>query len=171
MMIERPFFGQKDLSPRFKTQIGLETPNPIDIAVTRGEADIEVVCKDILGLTKLNYNACIYGDGVPVTLKFADSIGEILTAGKEIKTGVFAVQTLYIILSVFIHPIAFYYKIRVNRLISIAKYLLSYFGECKSRSGFQNIFCVILLFYNDVSVVAVSFLKGKQTIHVNCSLI
>ena len=35
----------------------------------------------------------------------------------------------------------------------------------------QNIFLHFLLFYNDVSVVAVSFLKGKQTIHVNFSLI
>jgi hypothetical protein len=32
-------------------------------------------------LTKLNYNTCIFGDGVPVTLKFADAVGEILTAG------------------------------------------------------------------------------------------
>lgn len=82
------FLWTKGFVPRFQTQIGLETPNPIDIAITRGEADIDIVCKDILGLTKLNYNACIYGDGVPVTLKFADSIGEILTAGKNIKTGV-----------------------------------------------------------------------------------
>lgn len=78
----------KGFIPRFKTQMGLETPNPVDIAITRGNANIDTVCKDILSLTKLNYNACIYGDGVPVTLKFADSIGEILTAGKEIKTGV-----------------------------------------------------------------------------------
>ena len=35
----------------------------------------------LLGLTKLNYNACLYGDGEPVTLKFADAVGEILTAG------------------------------------------------------------------------------------------
>lgn len=84
----KAFLWTKGFIPRFKTQIGLEIPNPIDVAVTRGEADIEVVCKDILSLTKLNYNACIYGDGVPVTLKFADSIGEILTAGKDIKTGV-----------------------------------------------------------------------------------
>lgn len=78
----------KGFIPRFKTQIGLETPNPVDISITRGDADIDIVCRDILSLTKLNYNACIYGDGVPVTLKFADSIGEILTAGKDIKTGV-----------------------------------------------------------------------------------
>lgn len=84
----KSFLWTKGFIPRFKTQIGLETPNPIDIAITRGDADIDTVCKDILSLTKLNYNACIYGDGVPVTLKFADSIGEILTAGKDIKTGV-----------------------------------------------------------------------------------
>ncbi|MFD1630567.1 hypothetical protein [Pseudopedobacter beijingensis] len=85
---QRAFLWTKGFIPRFKTQIGLETPNPIDVSITRGYAEIDVVCKDILSLTKLNYNACIYGDGVPVTLKFADSIGEILTAGKEIKTGV-----------------------------------------------------------------------------------
>lgn len=36
----------------------LETPNPVEISITRGDADIDVVCKDILSLTKLNYNAC-----------------------------------------------------------------------------------------------------------------
>lgn len=84
----KAYLWTKGFVPRFKTQIGLETPNPLDIQITRGDADIETVCKDILSLTKLNYNACIYGDGVPVTLKFADSIGEILTAGKDVKTGV-----------------------------------------------------------------------------------
>jgi hypothetical protein len=74
--------------PRFQTQIGLEVPNPLEIIITRGDASIDTVCKDILGLTKLNYNACIYGDGIPVTLKFAESVGEILTAGKDIKAGV-----------------------------------------------------------------------------------
>lgn len=49
--------------------------------LTFGEADIDQVCRDVLGLTKVNFNACIYGDGLPVTLRFADSVGEILTAG------------------------------------------------------------------------------------------
>lgn len=34
-----------------------------------------------LALTKLNYNARLFADGVPITLKFADSVGEVLTAG------------------------------------------------------------------------------------------
>lgn len=85
---KKAYLWTKGFIPRFQTQIGLETPNPLEIAITRGNSDIDIVCKDILGLTKLNYNACIYGDGVPVTLKFAESIGEILTAGKDIKAGV-----------------------------------------------------------------------------------
>jgi hypothetical protein len=36
---------------------------------------------DALALTKLNYNSCTYADGVPVTQKFAGSVGEILTDG------------------------------------------------------------------------------------------
>jgi hypothetical protein len=32
-------------------------------------------------MTKLNYNTSIYADGQPVTLKFADALGEILTSG------------------------------------------------------------------------------------------
>jgi hypothetical protein len=51
------------------------------VAISRGEADICTVLTDILALTKLNYNACIYADGRPVTLKFANAVGEILTAG------------------------------------------------------------------------------------------
>lgn len=74
--------------PRLQTQLGLETPNPISVEVTRGNDDLNTVCKDILALTKLNYNACIFADGSPVTLRFANSIGEVLTAGRNIKTEV-----------------------------------------------------------------------------------
>jgi len=71
----------KGFIPRLQTSTGLEVPRPLEITICRGEADIEVVLKDIMMLTKLNYNACIFGDGWPVTLKFADAVGEILTAG------------------------------------------------------------------------------------------
>jgi hypothetical protein len=84
----RGFLWTKGFIPRLKTYPGFETPNPLDIQITRGDADLYVVCRDILCLSRLNYNNCTYADGVPVTLKFADSIGEILTAGKDIITGV-----------------------------------------------------------------------------------
>jgi hypothetical protein len=67
--------------PRLRTYPGREVPNPLQIKISRGTADLQVILSDILALTKLNYNACLYGDGLPVTLKFADAVGEILTAG------------------------------------------------------------------------------------------
>lgn len=82
------YLWTKGYIPRLKTQLGLETPNPISVEIIRGISNIESVCKDVLALTKLNYNACIFADGSPVTLRFADSIGEILTAGKDIKSEV-----------------------------------------------------------------------------------
>lgn len=75
------FLWTKGFIPRIQSILGLETPNPLSIQVVRGNPDIRDVCKDIMALTKLNYNACIFCDGNPVTLKFADTIGEILTAG------------------------------------------------------------------------------------------
>ena len=69
--------------PRLLTYPGWEVPNPLEIEIQRGHKDIDTVLKDVLGLTKLNYNACIYGDSNPVTLRFADSVGTILTASPE----------------------------------------------------------------------------------------
>jgi hypothetical protein len=66
-----------------QTYPGRENPNPIRIDVVRGGADIMQVMTDVMALTKVNFNACIYGDGLPVTLRFADSVGEILTAAPE----------------------------------------------------------------------------------------
>lgn len=84
----RAFLWTKGFISKLKTQLGLETPNPLEITITHGESDIRTICTDILSLSKLNYNSCRFGDGLPVTLKFADLIGDILTAGKDIQTGV-----------------------------------------------------------------------------------
>ncbi|GLK77635.1 hypothetical protein GCM10008171_28890 [Methylopila jiangsuensis] len=69
-------------APRLRVYPGFETPKPILIEIThsRGGADLETVMRDVLGLTKVNYNACDYASGLPVTLKFADRVGEILLA-------------------------------------------------------------------------------------------
>lgn len=71
-------------TPRLDTYIGPETPNPIRITIlnsTKDAPDIKMVLRDILGLTKINYNACRYNDGLPVTIKFADKVGEVLVMG------------------------------------------------------------------------------------------
>jgi len=75
------YLWTKGFIPRLLTYPGKEVPLPLAVEVCRGKADIEVVVQDIMALTKLNYNACVFADGPPVTLKFADAVGEILTAG------------------------------------------------------------------------------------------
>lgn len=79
----RGFLWTNGYVPRLATYPGWEVPNPLEILVQHGGADITAVLKDVLGLTKLNYNACQYGDGSPVTLKFANMVGNVLTATPE----------------------------------------------------------------------------------------
>jgi len=74
--------------PRLRTYPGFETPKPLLVEINREhglgtdwtERDLLQVMQDVLGLTKVNYNSCDYASGLPVTLKFADRVGEILLA-------------------------------------------------------------------------------------------
>lgn len=70
--------------PKLGTYPGREVPTPLKVKIVFGETKLDQVLADILALTKLNFNACIFGDGIPVTLRFADDIGEILTAIPEV---------------------------------------------------------------------------------------
>lgn len=79
------YLWTKGFTPRLQTYPGREVPNPLTVEIVDGSAEIEQVMRDVLALTKLNYNACIYADGQPVTLRFADAVGEILTAGPTAK--------------------------------------------------------------------------------------
>jgi len=67
--------------PRIQNYLGKEVPNGLLVDVCQGEADLQVVLRDIMALTKLNYNACRFSGAQPVTIRFADAVGEILTAG------------------------------------------------------------------------------------------
>lgn len=64
---------------------GWEVPVPLRIDIEHGNADIEQVALDILGLTKLNYNACKLGDASPVTIGFSNAVGEILIGNPKVK--------------------------------------------------------------------------------------
>ena len=70
--------------PRIDTYLGPETPNPLFITVLRSSStppDIEIVLRDAMRLTKINYNSASYNDGLPVTIRFADKVGEVLVMG------------------------------------------------------------------------------------------
>ncbi len=74
----KAFLWSNGFVPRLDTYPGWEVPRPLAIDVVRGEAGMETVLGDVLALTKLNYNSAGYGSGLPVTLGFADAVGEIL---------------------------------------------------------------------------------------------
>ncbi|WP_235782869.1 hypothetical protein [Bradyrhizobium murdochi] len=70
--------------PQLDTYIGPETPNPLHITVMKSKnakPDIRTVLADIMGLTKINYNSCNFNDGLPVTVRFARMVGDVLTMG------------------------------------------------------------------------------------------
>jgi hypothetical protein len=70
--------------PQLDTYIGPETPNPLFITILRSTRDpppIEDVLRDIMGLTKINYNACNFNDSLPVTVRFAEKVGDVLSMG------------------------------------------------------------------------------------------
>lgn len=69
--------------PRLNTYLGPETPNPVYVSVQNGECDLDRILTDVMRLTKLNYNTCLFNDRLPVTIKFANAIGEILTSAPQ----------------------------------------------------------------------------------------
>ncbi len=71
--------------PKLLTYPGREVPTPLKVRIVFGDTSLEQVLADIIALTKVNFNTCIYGDGVPVTLRFADDVGEILTATPKVQ--------------------------------------------------------------------------------------
>lgn len=83
---KRGFLWGSGFKPRLRTYDGSEVPLPLCIEIQHGVADLEQVAKDILGLSKLNYNACKLGEHQPVTVHFSGAVGEILVSNKNIRT-------------------------------------------------------------------------------------
>ena len=79
------FLWGSGFQPRTGTYTGAEVPLPMRIDVLYGDVPIERVASDIMGLTKLNYNACRLGDSEPVTIRFSDAVGEILVSNPVIE--------------------------------------------------------------------------------------
>lgn len=74
------FLWTSGFVPRLSTYMGPDTPNPLLITIRRGEASLQTVMQDVLALTKINFNTCLFNDREPVTIRFADAIGDILIA-------------------------------------------------------------------------------------------
>jgi len=36
-----------------------------------------------MGLTKINFNSCLHNDRLPVTIRFADAVGDVILAAPQ----------------------------------------------------------------------------------------
>jgi hypothetical protein len=82
---KKVYLWASGFKPRLGTYDGWELPVPLKIEIQHGNERIEQVANDIFYLTKLNYNACRLSDSEPVTIKFSDSVGEILVSNPIVK--------------------------------------------------------------------------------------
>ncbi|MBD3192548.1 MAG: hypothetical protein GF308_18050 [Candidatus Heimdallarchaeota archaeon] len=65
--------------PPMETYPGMKVPSPLEVKQFTGNADIKKICKEILTLTRLDWNNIKYCQKMPVTLAFAKKVGEILS--------------------------------------------------------------------------------------------
>jgi hypothetical protein len=80
---DRAFLWTAGYVPRLDTYLGPETPNPLLIRRQRGDCAFDTILSDVMGLTKINFNSCLHNDRLPVTIRFADAIGEIMLAAPQ----------------------------------------------------------------------------------------
>lgn len=69
-------------SPRIRSYAGHRVPNPLRI-IHVGDSQKNEVAKEILGLTKLNWNTTSFSTFLPITIRFADEVGKILSELKN----------------------------------------------------------------------------------------
>lgn len=64
--------------PYYETFPGVHIPRPFEISIYEGESTLRKVCEEIMALSKMNFNNCNYYDSLPITLRFAQKVGEII---------------------------------------------------------------------------------------------
>jgi hypothetical protein len=70
-------------APRLDTYLGPETPNPVLVRRQRGDCAFGTILRDVMGLTKINFNSCLHNDRLPVTIRFADAVDDIMLAAPQ----------------------------------------------------------------------------------------
>ena len=62
----------------FETYPGMYVPRPLELSITRAETSIEQIAREMLSLSKLNWNNTQFDGGEPITLRAARRVGDIL---------------------------------------------------------------------------------------------
>lgn len=76
------YFFTTGYMPEISTYPGPHIPSPVHIHVSRG-VDIYNTCKELLGLTRMNWNTAGITSGQPVTFFFSRNIGGIISELKD----------------------------------------------------------------------------------------
>lgn len=63
--------------PYYETFPSGHIPHPLEINIYESESSLKQICEEILALTKMNFNNCNYYSSIPITLRFAQKVGEI----------------------------------------------------------------------------------------------
>jgi len=71
-------------SPRLRSYPGHRVPDPLLIQ-HHGDTEMQIVCKEILGLTKLDWNTISFNKKMPITLAFSKKVGLVLAEFPEDK--------------------------------------------------------------------------------------
>jgi len=68
--------------PRVRTYPGNRIPKPL-LVTHFGDSETKEVCKEIMGLTKLNWNTTAFSTYLPITLEFSKKVGKVLSELQE----------------------------------------------------------------------------------------
>lgn len=60
------------------TYPGVHIPAPFQVTKAKGDESVKELCREILALTKLNWNTADFCSGLPITIGFANNVGRIL---------------------------------------------------------------------------------------------
>jgi len=64
--------------PFLKTYPGARAPLPLEVLEHIGDSPWDLILRDILSLTKMNWNTADFSCGVPITIAFSRKVGQIL---------------------------------------------------------------------------------------------
>jgi hypothetical protein len=67
----------------FETYPGMYVPRPLEFSVARSETPLEQLAREMLSLSKLNWNNTQFDGGEPITLRAARRVGDILKCVPE----------------------------------------------------------------------------------------
>ena len=63
---------------QYQTYPGMYIPAPIEIRIVKNVSSVKTICREILGLTKMNWNNTQFDNKYPITIACARRVGEIM---------------------------------------------------------------------------------------------